>query len=344
MSRSFATIDASDEKRPDAEDREPMTVIDWLLDSDPAIRWQVLRDLTDEPAEAVAAERARVAHEGWGARLLSLQAPDGRWGGRPWSLDYTDTFHTLEMLRLFGLDPRSDEANRAVGLVRDRVIWKGGAPVETPWDDHRFFEGEVEPCINGNVVASGSYFGVDVTPLVERLLGEQLPDGGWNCEVENGATVSSFGTTINVLEALLLHERAKDRPDVTEARRRGEAYMLKRRLFRRKSTGEVIDPEWLRFSFPTWWHYDLLRGLDYLRDAGVAPDGRVAEAISIVEGNRDRDGRWPLQNVHEGETHFEMEGSEGTPSRWNTLRAMRVLRWWNEGSRVEAAALAAKEA
>jgi hypothetical protein len=344
MSRSFATMDPPDERRPDAEDREPMTVIDWLLDSDPAIRWQVLRDLTDESAEVVATERARVAREGWGARLLALQAPDGRWGGRPWSLDYTDTFHTLELLRLFGLDPRSDEAKQAIGLVRERVIWKGGAPVDTPWDDHRFFEGEVEPCINGNVVATGSYFGVDVTPLVERLLGEQLADGGWNCEVENGATVSSFGTTINVLEGLLLYERANDRPDVTEAHRRGEDYMLERRLFRRKSTGEVIDPEWLRFSFPTWWHYDVLRGLDYLRDAGVAPGDRIAEAISIMERNRDPEGRWPLQNVHEGEAHFEMERGAGTPSRWNTLRALRVLRWWNEGSRFEAAALAAKEA
>ena len=321
-----------------------MTIVDWLLDSDPAIRWQVMRDLTDEPAEVVAAERTRVAHEGWGARLLGLQAPDGRWGGRPWSLDYTDTFHTLELLRLLGLDPRSEEARRAIGLVRKRVIWKGGAPVDTPWDDHRFFEGEVEPCINGNVVATGSYFGADVRPLVERLLGEQLPDGGWNCEVENGATVSSFGTTINVLEGLLLYERETgDAGKVTEARRRGEDYMLERGLFRRKSTGEVIDAEWLRFSFPAWWHYDVLRGLDYLRNAGVAPDHRISEAIEIVESQRDPDGRWALGNVHQGAAHVEMEHGDGSPSRWNTLRAMRVLRWWNVGSSRQAAAVAAGE-
>ena len=193
----------------------------------------------------------------------------------------------------------------------------------------RFFEGEVEPCINGNVVSTGAYFGVDMTPLVDRLLGEQLADGGWNCEVENGATVSSFGTTINVLEGLLEHERAiGGSAGVAEARRRGEAYMLERRLFRRKSTGEVIDPTWLQFSFPTWWHYDVLRGLDYLRAAEVAPDERVAEAIGIVEGNRDADGRWPLQNVHEGAAYFEMDDGEGKPSRWNTLRAMRVLDWF----------------
>jgi len=306
-----------------------MTVIDWLLDSDPSIRWQAMRDLTRERADVIGRERSRVATEGWGALLLTLQAPDGLWGGRPWSQDWTDTFHALELLRRFGVDPESEQVRRAVGLVRERVTWRGGAPVETPWANNRFFEGEVEPCINGNVVATGSYFGQDMTALVERLLREQLPDGGWNCEVENGATVSSFGTTINVLEGLLEYERASGGSAVvSEARQRGEEYMLERRLFRRKSTGELIDPSWLEFSFPTWYFYDVLRGLDYLRDAGVKPDNRVAEAIGIVEGNRHADGRWPLQNVHAGADHFQMEDGEGKPSRWNTLRAMRVLRWF----------------
>lgn len=304
-----------------------MTVIDWLLDSDPSIRWQVMRDLTHEQADVVAAERSRVATEGWGARLLALQAPDGQWGGRPWSRDWTDTFHVLELLRRLGLDPESEQARRAVGLVRERVTWKGGAPVDTAWAGNRFFDGEVEPCINGNVLATGSYFGQDVQGLVDRLLREQLPDGGWNCEVENGATVSSFGTTINVLEGLLEHERATGGSAVVRAaRRRGEEYLLERRLFRRKTTGEVIDPSWLRFSFPTWYFYDVLRGLEYLRGAELRPDDdRVAEAIGLVEGNRDLDGRWPLQNVHAGQVHLQMDDGEGKPSRWNTLRAMRVL-------------------
>jgi hypothetical protein len=310
-----------------------MTVIDWLLDSDPSIRWQVMRDLTHEPADAIAAERSRIATEGWGARLLALQAPDGLWAGNAFSQDRTDTFHVLELLRRLGLDPESEQAQRAVGLVRHHVTWGDGAWWNPPWADKGFFEGEVEPCINGNVVATGSYFGVDMTPLVDRLLGEQLPDGGWNCEVESGATVSSFGTTINVLEGLLEHERAIGASGVVaEACRRGEAYMLERRLFRRKSTGEVIDPDWLQFSFPTWWHYDVLRGLDYLRAAGIPPDQRIDEAIGVVESHRDPDGRWPLQHVHEGVVYFQMEDGQGKPSRWNTLRAMRVLDWFAQGA------------
>ena len=306
-----------------------MKVVPWLLEGDPAIRWQVLRDLTDAPPETVAAERSRVATEGWGARLLALQAPDGRWGGSPWSLDYTDTFHVLELLRRFGLDRASPEACHAVDLVQQHVVWRGGAPGETPWADNRFFEGEVEPCINGNVVATGAYFGVHMAPLVERLLGEQLPDGGWNCEAENGATVSSFGTTINVLEGLLEHERAVGGSAVVAtARRRGEAYLLERGLFRRKSTGEVIDPSWLVPTFPTWWRYDVLRGLEHLRSAGVKPDDRIAEAIETVQAAQGEDGRWPLGAVHPGEAHLRMEDGAGKPSRWVTLLAMRVLDWF----------------
>ena len=183
----------------------------------------MLRDLEHEPADVVAAERSRVATEGWGARLLALQTPDGLWAGNAFSQDRTDTFHVLELLRRLGLDPLSEQAQQAIGRVREHVTWGDGAWWDPPWAAQGFFEGEVEPCINGNVVSTGSYFGVDMTPLVERLLGEQLPDGGWNCEVENGATVSSFGTTINVLEGLLAHERAVGGSDVVAKRapRRG---------------------------------------------------------------------------------------------------------------------------
>jgi hypothetical protein len=310
-----------------------VTVIDWLLDSDPSVRWQVLRDLTDAPAEEIAAERARVASEGAGARLLALQAADGRWGGAAWNRGWDSTMHVLWLLREMGLDPASSEARRAAGLVRERVTWQGCGPPEC--DANPFFTGEVEPCINGQVAASGAYFGQDVRGLVDRLLGEQLSDGGWNCEAERGSTRSSFNTTICVLEALLEHERAVGgSPEVTAARLRGQEYLLERRLLRRRSTGEVIEHDrkgggaWTRFAFPTWWHYDVLRGLDYLRRAGVAPDERVTEAALLVASKRDGEGRWPLETRYPGRMPVEIDEGEGRPSRWNTLRALRVLRWY----------------
>jgi len=309
-------------------------VIGWLLDSDPSLRWQVMQDLTGAPAAEVAAERARVATEGIGARLLALQGADGRWGGAAWNHGWNSTMHVLLLLRDLGLDPASDQARCAVGLVRDRVTWKGCGPQEC--DDNPFFAGEVEPCINGQVGAAGAYFGQDVRGIVNRLLAEQLPDGGWNCEAVNGSTRASFNTTICVLEALLEYElRAGSSPEVTGARLRGQEYLLERRLFRRRSTGEVIERDrkgdgvWTRFAFPTWWHYDVLRGLEYLRRAGAVPDARVAEAIELVASQRNDDGRWWLESRYPGVMPVEIDAGAGRPSRWNTLRALRVLDWYS---------------
>ena len=307
--------------------RDPdTTVVKWLLDSDPSMRWQVMRDLTKEPGDVVAAERSKIAKKGWGARLLALQGSDGQWGGGTCFPEWTSTMNTLSLLRYMGLDPASDEVRRAVALVRDNSRWEhAGQP---------FFSAEVEPCINGRVVALGSYFGQDIQDVVDKLLGEQLSDGGWNCEAERGSTQSSFDTTICVLEGLLENERATGgSAEVTAARLRGQEYLLKRRMFRRLSTGEVIDHNWTMFSFPTRWHHDVLRGLDYLRSAGVVPDKRLAEAIDLVKKRRGEDGRWPLQNSYPGQNHFDMDEGEGKPSRWNTLRAIRVLDWYEQAHR-----------
>lgn len=317
------------------------SVIQWLLDSDPAIRWQVMQDLIGAPAEEVAAERARVATEGVGARLLALQGADGSWAGAAFNQGWNSTMHVLSLLRELGLDPASDEARRAVSLVRDRVRWRGwdwdGTWRGWDFEGTPFFAGEVEPCINGQVAASGAYFGLDAQSerIVDRLLGEQLPDGGWNCEAANGSTRSSFNTTICVLEALLEYELAGgNRAAVTEARLRGQEYLLERRMFRRLLTGEVIhdrkgDHNWTRFAFPTWWHYDVLRGLEYLRRAGATPDERVAEAVELVESKRDGEARWLLEHQHPGTMPVEVDEGEGRPSRWNTLRALRVLDWYS---------------
>jgi hypothetical protein len=320
---------------PKRQDPKPENaVIQWLLDSDPSIRWQVMRDLTDASDQEVAAQRARIASEGWGARLLALQRADGSWGGVAWNRGWNSTMHILMLLRDMGMDPASDEARRALDLVRDRVTWQGDAA----YDGNPFFTGEVESCINGQVGAIGVYFGQDVQGIIDRLLGEQLSDGGWNCEAVNGSTRSSFNTTICVLEALLEYElRIGSSPEVTEARLRGQEYLLQRRLFRRRSTGDVIEQDrkggavWTRFAFPTWWHYDVLRGLEYLCRAGVAHDERMGEAIELVMSKCDSKGRWLLDVEYPGEMPLEMDEGEGRPSRWNTLRALRVLNWFSSG-------------
>jgi hypothetical protein len=310
-----------------------MGVIDWLLDGDPAIRWQVLRDLTDASPDEVAAERARVEREGWGAHLLALEGADGLWAGgacfpaaytggepgQPW----TATMHTLQTLQLLGLDPASASARRAVTLVAEHGRWEHAG--------QRYFDGEVEPCINGRTIETGAYFGVDVTAIVKRIIGERLDDGGWNCEVENGSVRSSFDTTINVLDGLLEFERTTGgSAEVREARRSGEEYLLQRGLFRRRSTGELVDPAYLDFAFPYYWRYDVLRALDYFRRSD--PDPRMAEAVEVVRSKRQPDGRWLLDRIHPGRVHFDLESGVGAPSRWNTLRALRVLDWWDRGA------------
>ncbi len=308
-------------------------VIDWLLDSDPSLRWQVMQDLLAAPAEEVAAERARVADEGFGAQLLALQGEDGAWAGEAWNHGWDSTMHVLTLLHAMGLDPASQPARRAIDRVQERVHWRGW-DWEGNWNGMDFvgnpyFAGEVEPCINGQVAASAAYFGQGIERILGRLLKEQLADGGWNCEAENGSTRSSFHTTICVLEALLEYELAAGvNPEVSAARRRGEEYLLERGLLRRQSNGEIIDPAWMQFAFPSWWYYDVLRGLEYLRKAGLKPDGRIAEAVQLVESKRDAGGRWPLERQHEGAMPVDLGEREGQPSRWNTLRALRVLDWY----------------
>ena len=316
--------------------RPESSLLQWLLDSDPAIRWQVLQDLVNAPPGEVAAERARVATEGLGAQLLHMQEPAGTWGGAAWNRGWNSTMHVLMLLHDFGLDPASEQARRALSLVRENVTWQGWEAYE----GNRFFAGEVEPCINGQVAAAGAYFGEDVRGIIDRLLAEQLADGGWNCEAQHGSTRSSFHTTICVLEALLEYERRfGDQPGVSAARLQGEDYLLERHLFHRLSTGAAIpvdrktgtgseggQPAFTRFAFPGWWHYDVLRGLEYFRRANRAYDERMAEALALVESKRRSDGRWSLDVEYPGTMPVDLDAGEGLPSRWVTLRALRVLK------------------
>ncbi len=304
----------------------------WLLDSDPAIRWQVMRDLTGEAPGAIAAERDRIATEGWGGQLLARQSAGGSWGEGPrgWRDDLPKedrgmliSLYSLTVLKDLGLDPGSKQARKMMDRVEKRLVFKR-------LDNRPFLHGETEPCINGRILGIGSYFKEPDDALAAQLLGEQLADGGWNCEAPPSRR-SSFHTTICVLEGLLDYERAgRKSAALTKARRRAENYLLERGMFRSLRTGAVIDKRWLRFSFPAFWHYDVLRGLDYLREAGIKPDGRVREAIEIVRERRHQNGRWPLNLRHPEYIPLEMETEVARASRWNSLRALRVLRWYEK--------------
>jgi len=317
-----------------------MDVTAWLLDSDPAIRWQVLQDLLDAPPDEVAAERSRVATEGWGARLLAEQADDGRWDGgtyrpgwvdeeRPFFDAWTATHFSLQQLVELGVEPASPQVVRAVGRVRAHVRWDH--------DAEPFFDGETEPCINGVALAVAAYLGQGGDRIAETLVGTRLHDGGWNCWAESGRSVSSFHSTICTVEGLLAWERAGGASSdasgglstaVAEARRTGEEYLLERGLYRRRSDGTVADPRMTMLSYPVRWFHDVLRGLDHFRVAGRR-DPRLADAVALLRSKAGEDGRWTLENVHEGATLFGLGESEGSPSRWVTLRALRVLRWWD---------------
>ncbi|GAB2775559.1 hypothetical protein GCM10027039_41210 [Terrabacter koreensis] len=340
-------------------------VVRWLLQGDSAIRWQVLRDLVDAPEAEVVAERARVEHEGWGARLLALRAPDGLWAngacfpdtaafaeetaralaageppppfpaasedpkeaptdgsetetGQPW----TATYQVLLDLCHLGVAPDSAVMQETARLVARNCRWEcDGLP---------FFAGEEDCCINAGTIRIGTYLGVDVDAVVQRLLADQMPDGGWNCWAQRRPAPSSFASTLAVIDALLRWERRTGGSDeVRLARRNGEEYLLRRHLFRSLRTGEVVNPEWMLFSFPPRWRYDVLKATEYFALRGGRADPRLAEAVEHVRAKRRPDGRWLLENTHAGAVHFRFEEPDGTPNRWNTLRALRVLRWYD---------------
>jgi hypothetical protein len=306
----------------------------WLLDGDPAIRWQALRDLVGAAERTVERERRKVAREGWGARLLSRQDPRGTWaGGHSWDgglylPKWISTTYTMLLLRDFGLPAGNRRAQAACALLLDGGLQRDGG-VNYGW------RGRSETCITGMALSILSYFEHDderLDTIAAHLLGQQMPDGGWNCRRPLGATHSSMHTTISALEALRLYEihRGRRLRALRAAQRRGREFLLMHRLFRSDRTGEVIKPEFTLFAFPPRWHYDVLRALDHFQAVGAPRDERLADAIAIVRGARREDGRWPLQNEWRGRTYFKLERL-GAPSRWNTLRALRVLKWWNGG-------------
>jgi hypothetical protein len=308
-------------------------VLQWLLEGDPAIRWQALRDLKGAAERTVRREQRRVAKEGWGARLLALQDANGRWAGGIYNPKWTSTTYTMVLLRSLGLAPGHPQAMRACQVLLDAGFWHDGG---INFWQRRYKRSET--CVSGMLLAVFCWFGMDdprVDRLAEHVVAQQMADGGWNCRAMPGygrATHGSFHTTISALEGLLEYERFRKSRVAREAQARGREFLLAHRLFRSHRTGNIVKHEMTRFSFPPRWHYDVLRGLDYFWECGAGPRGhpdkRLEEAIALVKSRRKDDGRWVLQNRYPGKTFFELE-NPGEPSRWNTLRALRVLRWWD---------------
>jgi hypothetical protein len=316
------------------------SLTDWMLDSDPALRWQVERDIAHAPDEVWQATRARIVSEGFGAQLLALQDPDGQWAGGayfPAHFDfdgpeaqqgagqpYTATTWSLNSLRDWGLD-----AAALVGTAE-----KLAANSHWEYGDLPYWGGEVDCCINAYTLANGTWLGADVHTLPGWFLEHQLSDGGWNCEWENGATVSSVHSTLNTLKGLLYYEIATGGTDeLRAARHTGEEYLLKRGLFRRLTTGEPIDSWVTRFAYPFRWFYNVLNAADYFRAAslldGTPPDPRMADAMELIRAARQPDGTWLQARRHPGRVWFEVDVAAGEPSKWLTFYATRALDWWD---------------
>jgi hypothetical protein len=307
-------------------------VTQWLMEGDPAIRWQTLRDLADAPETSVEREQQKVAREGWGARLLAEQDPTGTWASGLYSPKWTSTTYTMLLLRDLGLPATNRQARKACKLLLDEGLRPDGGINYGTWSQ---WTSRSETCITGMVASILCYFRLDderLDTIASHLLEQQMSDGGWNCRRPQGATHASVNTTTSVLEGLRfyeLHRRRKVR-EVRAAQRRGREFLLVHRLFRSHRTGEIINPVFTRLAFPPRWHYDILRALDYFQAVNAPRDPRLAEAIDIVVGARREDGRWALEHSYGGKTFFQME-TLGAPSRWNTLRALRVMKWWERG-------------
>ena len=301
----------------------------WLLQGDPSIRWQTLRDLLEKPERTVAREQRCVAKEGWGAHLLALQDADGRWTGGLYTPKWTSTTYTMVLLRGLGLPAGHPQAIRACEVLMDAGFWRdGGINFWSP----RYKRSET--CVSSMILEVMCHFCFNderVDRLAAHVIAQQMSDGGWNCRAMPGygsATHGSFHTTISALEALLEYERFRpaQSEEARQAQERGREFLLRHRLFRSHRTGNIVKSEMTRFSYPPRWHYDVLRGLDYFQDAGAEHDPRLEDALLLLERRRCPDGRWRLANEHRGRAFFELE-PVGEPSRWNTLRALRVLKW-----------------
>ncbi len=304
-------------------------IIQWLLEGDPSIRWQVRRDLLKQSPVRVEAERRKIAKEGWGARLLDLQDPSGRWGGGMYGPKWISTTYTMLTLRLLGLPPSNSQAKRACKLFLDEGFYTDGGI--------NFFSYAwkySETCVTGMILALLAYFRYAdkrIHSVASYLIGQQMPDGGWNCESYKGATHSSFHTTLSVLEGLYEYQctHPEMKKKVNHVRERGHEFLFAHRLYKSHLTGKIFDAKMTTMPFPPRWRYDFLRALDYFRACNAPRDERMSDAIELLKNKQKKDGLWLMNSGMSGRKYFDLEAA-GQPSRWNTLRALRVMEWWSK--------------
>ncbi|MBI5352863.1 MAG: terpene cyclase/mutase family protein [Chloroflexi bacterium] len=305
--------------------------ISWLLKGDPSIRWQVQRDLLNTSPAKFESERRKIAKEGWGARLLSLQDADGKWGGGIYGPKWTSTTYTMLTLKLLGLPPNNPQAKQACKIFLDKGIYMDGGI--------NFFSYSLkysETCVTSMILALLAYFRYPdeyLHSIASYLIDQQMPDGGWNCESYKGATHSSFHTTISALEGLYEYQCTypEMKKQISKVRERGHEFLLAHRLYKSHRTGKVFDAKMTTMPFPPRWKYDFIRALDYFRACDAPRDERMSDAIELLRKKQKKDGLWPMNSGMSGLKYFDLEAA-GQPSRWNTLRALRVLNWWNENA------------
>ncbi len=305
-------------------------ILDWLLYCDPSIRWQVMKDLMNTDEEKYENERKRISSKGWGKEMLSYQDSNGLWSGSVYVHKWVSTTYTMLLLRRFGLPPDNKQVIKSCEILLDKGLYHDGGINYFATLNHS------ETCVTGMILSILTYFKYldeRLNTMAIYLLEQQMSDGGWNCESYEGARHSSFHTTISVLEGLREYEKLNTplKIQIRDSQKLGREFLLEHKLFRSHRTGEIVDKRMTRFSFPPRWRYDIMRALDYFQECGADTDERIEDAIDIIKKKQTNDGKWKLQNRHPGKTYFEME-EVGKASRWNTLRALRILKWHNNSS------------
>ena len=303
-------------------------IINWLLEGDPSIRYQTKRDLLISSSNEIEKEQMKISKEGWGYLFLLKQDKAGTWGGNLYSPKWISTTYTLQLLRRVGLQPDNSKAKAGAKILLDKGYYDKDGGIN-------YFRSlnHSETCVTGIILAITCYFNIiddRIDDLANFLLKQQMPDGGWNCQSFNGATHSSFHTTLLALEGLWEYKKKTPCQNniFEESKNKAIELLLQHKLYKSDKTGKIIKPQFTRFSFPPRWYYDVMKALDFMQKINAPKDKRFNDAINLLIKKQTKEGLWKLQAKHQGKVFFEME-KVGEPSRWNTLRALRILKWWN---------------